>query len=218
MIANSKLERSAVSLPFALISAFAAAAEWPRPWVLLIAVAASAGAAALWIGVSAVRRRLRTWLHWALGLCLAPVPLVTWVATRGRLELESLLLAAALMLWVAGFDIICSCETIQADRERGVLTIPARWGTRRSLLVASVNHVVSLWLLAVFGWVGPVGWLFLVGVIVVSCALYLFHRLIRPERPGGAASRAAATSFVLSLGMLAFTAVDVLAIGGRVVI
>jgi hypothetical protein len=53
---------------------------------------------------------------------------------------------------------------------------------------------------------------------VISCALYLFHRIVRPERPVGAASKVAATSFVLSLGLLAFTAVDVLVIGGRVLI
>jgi 4-hydroxybenzoate polyprenyltransferase len=219
VIASSKFERSAVSLPFALISALVAASEWPRPWVLVVAVAASAGAGALWTGVSAARRWLRAWRHWALGLCLAPVPIVTWVATRGRLGWESLLLAVALTLWAAGFDIVCSCETIEADRQSGAFTIPAaRWGTRRALFVASVNHVASLWLLAVFGWAGPVGWLFLVGVIVVSCALYVFHRMIQPERPAGAASKAAATGLVLSLVLLAFTAVDVLVMGGRALI
>ena len=218
MITRLELDRLAVSLAFALMSAFAAASEWPRTWVLTVAVVASTAAAALSIALSAIRGRLHAWAHWASGLCLAPVPIATWVATWRRLDLAPLLLAGALAFWVAGFDIICSCEGIQADRQRGAFTLPARWGARKSLLVAALNHLVAAWLLALFGWTGPVGWLFLVGVIVISFGLFLFHRTLRPERLAGAASNAAVMSLVLSLVLLGFAAADVLVIGKRVLI
>lgn len=217
-IARPKLERWAISFPFALISALAVMSAWPRPRLLIVCVLVSAAAGALCAAIYAIRRWLRAWMHWVAGLCLAPVPVATWVAAGARLELAPLLLAGALLFWVAGFDIIYACDNAQVDRERGIFTVAARWGARKSLLLALLNHVIALWLLAVFGWIGPVGWLFLVGVIVISFGVYLLHRTLRPERFPGAASSAALMSLVLSLILLAFTAAAVLVIGGPVLI
>ncbi|HZD60126.1 MAG TPA: UbiA-like polyprenyltransferase, partial [Anaerolineae bacterium] len=51
-----------------------------------------------------------TWLnHVVLGICLGLGPVGAWIAITNGLSWPVVILGAAVMLWVAGFDIIYSC-------------------------------------------------------------------------------------------------------------
>ncbi len=65
-----------------------------------------------------------------LGLSLAVAPVGAWLAIRGRFEAVPLVLGAAVVLWVAGFDTIYACQDAEFDRREGLHSIPARLGVR----------------------------------------------------------------------------------------
>ena len=73
-----------------------------------------------------------TWLaHGVLGLCLGLAPLGAWLAVRGSLEGDlgpPVLLALAVLTWVAGFDLIYACQDADFDARRGLHSVPARFG------------------------------------------------------------------------------------------
>ena len=215
LVKTIKLERAAIGLPFALISAFAAVSGWPRGWVLLWAVVAAVAAGAVAEASHAYRRRLNGWVHWVVGLGLALAPVGVWAAARGGVGMAPVLLGGALLFWAAGFDLMAACADIATDREQGVFTVPARWGARKAVVMSSGSHLVAFWLLAIFGEVAGLGWLYLSGVILLVPVVYVMHRLGAPESEGQRKVAWFAAAAVLGVVLLLFAAADVIVLGSR---
>jgi 4-hydroxybenzoate polyprenyltransferase len=101
-----------------------------------------------------------TWLcHVVLGASLGLAPVGAWVAVRSaELGWQTLshpapwVLGAAVMLWVAGFDIIYALQDDEFDRANRLHSIPARFGRRRALWISRAIHVASASLFFVFVW------------------------------------------------------------------
>ncbi len=123
-----------------------------------------------------------TWSsHLVLGLSLGGAPLGAWIAVTGSFALPPLLLCAAVLTWVAGFDIIYSCQDRAYDVEVGLHSIPARFGVQRALYIARLLHVASVVVMAVLGWYVALGALYWLGVLVIAILLVWEHRLVRPD-------------------------------------
>jgi 4-hydroxybenzoate polyprenyltransferase len=154
-----------------------------------------------------------TWAsHVFLGLSLAGAPLGAWIAVRGDLTPTPFVLAAAVLLWVAGFDILYALQDLDFDRRSGLFSVPARFGVVRSLWISGLLHAVMLALLALLPRIYPHGlgtgyWIGWAGCL----ALILYqHWVIRP----GDLSRLNAAFFtangILSVWLFAATALDIL--------
>ena len=86
-----------------------------------------------------------TWLgHLHLGAALGIAPVGAWVAVRGHVDAAPLCLGAAVMCWVAGFDIIYSCQDVAFDRCFGLHSIPARFGIGPALRAAAALHALTV--------------------------------------------------------------------------
>src|SRR5258706_8887821 len=55
-------------------------------------------------------KRFTRWSHLVLGFALGIAPAAAWIAVRGALDARILLLTAAVTFWVAGFDVLNSCQ------------------------------------------------------------------------------------------------------------
>ena len=90
-----------------------------------------------------------TWAsHLVLGLALAGAPLGAWIAVRGDVAAPPLVLAAVVLLWVAGFDVLYALQDLDFDRRAGLFSVPARFGVRAALLISAGLHAAMLALLA----------------------------------------------------------------------
>lgn len=96
--------------------------------------------------------------HLVLGLALAGAPLGAWIAVRGDLTLAPVVLGAAVLLWVAGFDILYSLQDLELDRKAGLHSIPARLGVVPALWVSAAFHAAMLGLLTILPRVYPRAW------------------------------------------------------------
>lgn len=138
---------------------------------------------ALLFAYSAVKR-FSAGAHFVLGLALALAPLGAWVAVRGNLQGDlapPLLLALAVLTWVAGFDLIYACQDEDFDRARGLHSIPARFGTASALRLSSALHVVTLLTLVVFAWRARLGLAFDLSLLATGALLFWQHRLVSPD-------------------------------------
>src|SRR4029079_760084 len=86
-------------------------------------------------------KRFTSLSHLVLGLALAGAPLGAWIAVRGSVEATPFALAAVVVLWVAGFDILYALQDLDFDRTSGLHSIPARIGIVPSLVVSALLHV-----------------------------------------------------------------------------
>jgi 4-hydroxybenzoate polyprenyltransferase len=118
--------------------------------------------------------------HLVLGLSLAVAPAGAWLAVTGRFAAAPVVLAGAVLLWVAGFDTIYACQDVDFDRAAGLHSLPARLGVARALRVARAMHVAAVLLLAALYWLAPLHPLYLAGVAGVGALLAWEHTLVRP--------------------------------------
>jgi 4-hydroxybenzoate polyprenyltransferase len=123
-----------------------------------------------------------TWAsHLVLGLALALAPVAGWLAVSGGVSAAALLLGLAVLIWVAGFDVLYACQDVEFDRQEGLFSIPARFGLRPALALARLLHAGSLAALAGVGLVSGLHPVYWVGLAVIAGVLAWEHRLVRPD-------------------------------------
>ncbi len=160
---------------FASIALFLLSAAMLNRLALLLA----APALALILSYSYAKRV--TWLtHLHLGACLGLAPLGSWVAVRGDLAVAPLVLAAAVALWVAGFDVIYACQDVDFDRRESLCSVPLRFGIARGLRISSALHILTVALLLLVPLLLPLGPFYLAGVAGTAALLSYEHHLVRP--------------------------------------
>jgi 4-hydroxybenzoate polyprenyltransferase len=150
-------------------------------------------------------KRFTSLSHLFLGLALGTAPVGAWLAIRGRFGLTPVVLSLAVLAWVAGFDVIYSCQDADFDRREGLHSLPARLGVGRALHLARALHVAAVVLLASVYWLEPLSPVYLAGVAVVGSLLVYEHSLVRADD----LSRVDAAFFTvngwISIGYLVFT-------------
>ncbi|MCU0783666.1 MAG: putative 4-hydroxybenzoate polyprenyltransferase [Verrucomicrobia bacterium] len=124
-------------------------------------------------------KRFTDFTHVFLGLALALAPVGAWLAVKGAnvsvLEIsQMLLLAATVVLWLVGFDIIYALQDYEFDRTHGLRSLVVAWGPKNALQAAFLAHLGMCGLLFAFGLLCRfriayvIGWLLIVGCIVLE--------------------------------------------------
>ena len=142
-----------------------------------------------WIFFYSYTKRFTSFAHFVLGLSLGIAPVGAYLAITGEWSQPAIALvviAAAVMCWVAGFDVIYALQDLDFDRKHGLHSIPTRLGPDGSLRTARVLHVLSVAAFAaVIGLqLFPVGWLYSLGLGVMVGLLFYEHRLLAGMRFG----------------------------------
>src|SRR5947207_1691187 len=99
-------------------------AEPSNPWPVYLGVPVLG-----FVCAYSLTKRFTALAHFWLGASLFLAPLGAWIAIRGLEHLEvAAVLAAAVLFWVAGFDIIYACQDAEFDRQAKLRSIPATLG------------------------------------------------------------------------------------------
>jgi 4-hydroxybenzoate polyprenyltransferase len=126
-------------------------------------------------------KRFTPLCHFVLGLGLALAPAGAWLGVRPELHPFPLLIAGAVLFWVAGFDMIYACEDFEFDRRTGLRSMPAWIGIGPTLALARACHAATLALLATAVVVHGLGGWFVAGVAVIALLLAYEHALVSPN-------------------------------------
>jgi 4-hydroxybenzoate polyprenyltransferase len=123
-----------------------------------------------------------TWAsHLALGACLGAAPLAAWIAVTGEPDARILSICFAVLLWVAGFDILYALQDIEFDLRFGLHSIPRHLGVRGSLRVARAFHLAMAALLLVGYHLFELGAWYLAGLAVCFGVLAYEHSIVRED-------------------------------------
>lgn len=123
-------------------------------------------------------KRFTSMCHFVLGLALALAPGGVWYAMTATWAWEPLWLMGAVLTWVAGFDILYSCQDLEFDREQGLFSVPRYLGFHRARLLAAALHLVTVTLLVEFGVVFELHGAYALGVGVFAALLFNQHLLV----------------------------------------
>ena len=162
---------AAVVLLVASSAAFVAVTWWINPLCFRLSPVAL-----LIVFFYSLTKRFTALSHFFLGLALSVSPVGAWLAVRGHFAFPPLVLALAVLLWVAGFDVIYATQDHDFDRAAGLRSLVVRLGVARSLQWAQALHWIMLGVLAAFGWSAQLGAAFYASLGLVAGALLYEHR------------------------------------------
>jgi 4-hydroxybenzoate polyprenyltransferase len=154
-------------------------------------------------------KRVTRWSHLVLGLALGLAPSAAWIAVRGTLDPRILVLTAAVMLWVGGFDVLYACQDFEHDCEVGLHSIPQAMGIPAAFRAARLMHLAMLGLLIWFGYLfhfGLAGWL---GVSAAGLLLGYEHAIVSPRDLRRLNAAFFTMNGVIAMVFLCFVAADV---------
>src|SRR4051812_5830718 len=97
-------------------------------------------------------KRFTHYTHVFLGIALALAPIGAWLAVKGAdlsgwEILQMLVLSAAVVLWLVGFDIIYALQDYDFDRAQGLHSLVVAWGPKNALQAAFLSHLIMSGLL-----------------------------------------------------------------------
>lgn len=121
--------------------------------------------------------------HFVLGIGLALAPVGAYLAAAGQFQWTSIIFGFAILLWVAGFDIIYALQDISVDHNLGLHSIPADFGFQRALFISRLVHVFSALFLCLAAWkaerqYSDLQWIHFLGLLVFLVMLFRQHHLI----------------------------------------
>jgi len=126
-------------------------------------------------------KRFTSLSHFGLGAAIGLSPAAAWIAVHpATLGLPAVLLSGAVMLWIAGFDIIYALQDVQVDRREGLFSLPARWGAAKALWISRLCHAGTVALLVWVGLSSGMGLLWYGGVTVVAVLLAVEQSMVSP--------------------------------------
>jgi 4-hydroxybenzoate polyprenyltransferase len=126
-------------------------------------------------------KRFTRFTHFVLGLSLALAPLATWIASTGTVTSAAVILSLAVLLWVAGFDILYSCQDHGFDTNEGLKNMVVAYGIPRALALARLLHGLSWLCLVEFGLLASLGLFYGMGVTLMGGLLIRQHQLVKAD-------------------------------------
>jgi 4-hydroxybenzoate polyprenyltransferase len=164
-------------------------------------------------------KRFTSLAHFWLGASLMLAPVAAWIGILGDaafdfrhgLAYPPLLLGGAVLLWVAGFDMIYATQDFEVDRKLRLKSIPARLGVQGALRLAAVCHLgMVLLLFALPSFFPGFGVIWYVGAGLTAALLVYEHALVRPDDLTRVNAAFFTCNAIVSLGLLAVGMLDLL--------
>ncbi|HEU0274119.1 MAG TPA: UbiA-like polyprenyltransferase [Candidatus Udaeobacter sp.] len=129
-------------------------------------------------------KRFTSATHFFLGLALAVAPIGAWIAQTGQIELAPVVLAAGVICWVAGFDLIYATQDYDFDRREGLRSLVVKLGIAGSLRLAQLLHLLAFVALIFFGVVAQLGALYYWSMPLIAVALFYEHKTEKLDLAG----------------------------------
>ena len=129
-------------------------------------------------------KRFTSATHFFLGLALAIAPIGAWIAQTGTIDPAPVVLAAGVICWVAGFDLIYATQDYDFDRREGIRSLVVKLGITRSLRLAQGLHLVTFVALIGFGFVAKLGAIYYWSLPLIAAALYYEHKTEKRDLAG----------------------------------
>jgi len=148
--------------------------------------------------------------HFILGLCLGLAPVGAWIAVTNSVSIEPFLLGAAVLCWVAGFDIFYAIQDMNFDQKYRLYSIPANFGIRTSLVLTKLLHFTAISFLVWTGIRLDLGIFYFIGVFIAGVLLTYENSIIKPNDLSKLNVAFFTMNGVISVLMFCFVAMEVI--------
>jgi 4-hydroxybenzoate polyprenyltransferase len=148
-----------------------------------------------------------------LALAQMVAPIGAWLAVTGHISWISFALGLAVGTWIAGFDLIYSCQDAEVDRRIGSRSFPARFGIPTALRTSTAVHLGTFAAFVWFGAAAGLGWLWWLGLGLTAVVLIYEHGIVRANDLSRVNRAFFTANGVIGIGLFAFTVADLVTHG-----
>lgn len=127
-------------------------------------------------------KRFSSAAHLILGLSLALAPIAGEIAVSQSVSLWSVMLAAGVLFWVAGFDIFYALQDIEFDKKEGLHSIPSVFGEAKALNFAAFFHLLTIVFWFLFVEFASLSFVSMSAVLIAAGLLTYEHILVRKDK------------------------------------
>lgn len=146
--------------------------------------------------------------HFCLGAVESAAPIGGYLAVTGRFDPLPLLPGAAILLWIAGLDMVYAIQDEEFDRREGLHSAPARFGAAKTLAASAACYALALAALAAAGFMRGLAWAYCAALVSVAAVFVYQQKQARgPDMPA-AMKRIFASSMYVSPALLAGALLD----------
>ena len=103
------------------------------------------------------------------------------MAITGTLSWSIVFLSLSLMTYIAGFDILYSCQDIDFDQKEGLFSLPAKIGPKKAMGISSILHVCTFIFLFIMYTTFGMHPVFLLFLGIIGLLLIAEHKLVKPD-------------------------------------
>jgi 4-hydroxybenzoate polyprenyltransferase len=128
-------------------------------------------------------KRFTPLCHFVLGAIHCFSPIFAWIAVCDSLSLVPVCLGAAVMLSIAGSDVVYAMLDVEFDKNYRLYSIPLLLGTKKALRVAKGLHATAIALLVVVGLLAQAQALYFMGVSMAAGMYMLCYSELKPDIP-----------------------------------
>lgn len=89
-------------------------------------------------------KRFSSSSHFYLGFVEAAAPIGGYIAVTGSFSIVPFILGAAILLWIAGLDIVYAIQDLEFDRKEGLYSFPSAYGEKKALTISGICYVLSV--------------------------------------------------------------------------
>jgi len=133
------------------------------------------------LGAYTLFKRFSALAHIILGISLGLAPIAGVVAVSGEITLWSLYLAAGVMFWVAGFDLLYSLQDMDFDKANGLHSIPSKFGAQKTMWIARVFHLFTIVFWTLFVYTAGLGFWAQLAVLFSAIMLGYEHTIVNKD-------------------------------------
>lgn len=126
-------------------------------------------------------KRVSSTSHLYLGLTEACAPIGGALAVSPHFSPTALLMGLYVLLWIAGFDIIYSCQDFSFDRHNKLYSIPVKFGLKKALIISSLLHASAVLILLITGILVKAN-LFYWLCLLIACGFFIWQHAIVSEK------------------------------------
>ncbi len=116
-------------------------------------------------------KRFSSSSHFYLGLVEASAPIGGYLAATGKFSVIPFILGGAILLWIAGLDIVYALLDKEFDREENLYSLPSVYGKKKALKASTACYILSFAAMIVAGMITEKStpyW------IAVTCIAFVF--------------------------------------------
>lgn len=133
------------------------------------------------LGAYTYFKRFSALAHLILGISLGLAPIAGEVAVSGTISSWSVSLAAGVMFWVAGFDLLYSLQDMEFDKVHGLHSIPSKFGEKKTMWIARAFHLLAVTFWTGFAMQAGLGVFAVLAILFAAVMLTYEHYLVSKD-------------------------------------